>query len=219
MKKTSHYVDNERLFLHICQWQDYHGRLNIIESNDILIKEYENRIDTLKQIDNPSKKRLIEEEIGSIQSKIDILNKTKKTVELSPPEKRENRLIYEEIGKDILKIVDHFASLPCYSNYIFLEDMKMLAIEHCISKAIHKFNRNQTQNPFAYLTQTITWAFWQVLNKEKKLFKSKFEYIKNNVDEKLLKLDYNDYTEQHEELISKFNEGLVEDIEEEEENE
>lgn len=219
MKKNSQYVDNEKLFLNICRWQDFRARLDVIEKNNALINEYKRRISTLKQIDNPCKKRLIDDEIRNISEKIKIMQETNDKIELNPKEKKENRIIYEEIGTDVLKIVDRFSSQPCYSGYIYLEDMKMLAIEHCISKALHKFNRNQTQNPFAYLTQTITWAFWQILNKEKKLFKDKFKFIKDNVDEKLLKLDYNDYTEDFAEKVELYTQGLLDEINEEEKDE
>lgn len=209
MKKTTHYVDNVKLFKEICEWQDYHTRLHIIEQNNILINEYEIRKKILKEINNPLKKKIINNELKDIQEKIDFLSNSNKSVELNNKEKRQNRVIYENIGEVVWKIVNHLASLPKYSGYPFLEDMKMLAIEHCIAKAINKFDRTVTQNPFAYLTQSVTWAFWQVLNKEKKLFKNKFAYIKAHSDEKLQKLDYNDYTEEEIEKYCKFAEGLL----------
>jgi len=208
-KQGKHYVDNDRLFENIKFYQMYKARLEIEEDSKILKKELQDRRTSLLTTSNEEitkgKRKLIDKEIKDIDKRIDNYDKIINENKLAPKERKNNRRRYEEIGVDVLKIVNHIAGYPCYKDYIFLEDMKMLAIEHCIAKAINKFDVNKRDDkgrvyPFTYLSQTTTFAFWQVLNKEKKLFKRKFEYLKNFLStDQLLKLDYNEYTQEEKE--------------------
>ena len=50
---------------------------------------------------------------------------------------------------------------------MFREDMISDGIENCV-QYIHNFNPEKSQNPFAYFTQIIHYAFLRSIQKEKK---------------------------------------------------
>ena len=52
-------------------------------------------------------------------------------------------------------------------NYTFREDMVSDGIENCL-QYIHNFNPNKSNNPFAYFTQIIYYAFIRRIQREKK---------------------------------------------------
>ena len=95
----------------------------------------------------------------------------------------------EELGKDkpritnylgecFLKIATHLSFKPNFVNYIFKDDMISDGIENC-GQYIHNFNPEKSQNPFAYFTQIIHYAFLRRIQKEKKQLE-----IKNKILEK-----------------------------------
>jgi len=95
----------------------------------------------------------------------------------------------EELGKDkpritnylgecFLKIATHLSFKPNFVNYIFKDDMISDGIENCV-QYIHNFNPEKSQNPFAYFTQIIHYAFLRRIQKEKKQLE-----IKNKILEK-----------------------------------
>ena len=95
----------------------------------------------------------------------------------------------EELGKDkpritnylgecFLKIATHSSFKPNFVNYIFKDDMISDGIENCV-QYIHNFNPEKSQNPFAYFTQIIHYAFLRRIQKEKKQLE-----IKNKILEK-----------------------------------
>ena len=51
--------------------------------------------------------------------------------------------------------------------YMFKEDMISDGIENCV-QYIYNFNPEKSQNPFAYFTQIINYAFLRRIQKEKK---------------------------------------------------
>ena len=61
---------------------------------------------------------------------------------------------------------------------MFKEDMISDGIENCV-QYIHNFNPEKSQNPFAYFTQIIHYAFLRRIQKEKKQLE-----IKNKILEK-----------------------------------
>ena len=102
---------------------------------------------------------------------------------------REDREIAEIRGKDkpripryigecFLKIATHLSFKPNFVNYMFKEDMISDGIENCV-QYIHNFNPEKSQNPFAYFTQIIHYAFLRRIQKEKKQLE-----IKNKILEK-----------------------------------
>ena len=62
------------------------------------------------------------------------------------------------IGECFLKIANHLSFKPNFVNYMFKEDMISDGIENCV-QYIHNFNPEKSQNPFAYFTQIIHYAF------------------------------------------------------------
>ena len=62
------------------------------------------------------------------------------------------------LGECFLKIATHLSYKPNFVNYMFREDMIGDGIENCV-QYIHNFNPEKSQNPFAYFTQIIHYAF------------------------------------------------------------
>ena len=91
---------------------------------------------------------------------------------------KEKPRIPRYIGECFLKIATHLSFKPNFVNYMFKEDMISDGIENCI-QYIHNFNPEKSQNPFAYFTQIIHYAFLRRIQKEKKQLE-----IKNKILEK-----------------------------------
>ena len=91
---------------------------------------------------------------------------------------REKPRIPRYIGECFLKIATHLSFKPNFVNYMFKEDMISDGIENCV-QYIHNFNPEKSQNPFAYFTQIIHYAFLRRIQKEKKQLE-----IKNKILEK-----------------------------------
>ena len=82
------------------------------------------------------------------------------------------------IGECFLKIANHLSFKPNFVNYMFKEDMISDGIENCV-QYIHNFNPEKSQNPFAYFTQIIHYAFLRRIQREKRQLD-----IKNKILEK-----------------------------------
>ena len=82
------------------------------------------------------------------------------------------------LGECFLKIATHLSYKPNFVNYMFKDDMICDGIENCV-QYIHNFNPQKSQNPFAYFTQIIHYAFLRRIQKEKKQIE-----IKNKILER-----------------------------------
>jgi len=82
------------------------------------------------------------------------------------------------LGSCFLKIATHLSFKPNFVNYMFKEDMISDGIENCV-QYIHNFDPEKSQNPFAYFTQIIHYAFLRRIQKEKKQLE-----IKNKILER-----------------------------------
>ena len=71
------------------------------------------------------------------------------------------------IGECILKIANHLSYKPNFINYSYRDDMILDGIENCI-QYIDNFDPSKSNNPFAYFTQIIYYAFLRRIAKEKK---------------------------------------------------
>ena len=71
------------------------------------------------------------------------------------------------IGECILKIATHLSYKPNFINYSYRDDMILDGVENCI-QYIDNFNPEKSNNPFAYFTQIIYYAFLRRIAKEKK---------------------------------------------------
>lgn len=92
----------------------------------------------------------------------------------------EKPIVPNYIGESIYQISNRLSTKPNFSKYPFREDMVMDGIENCL-QYMHNFNPEKTQNPFAYFTQIIWYAFLRRIAKEKKQmyirYKSSHEMI------------------------------------------
>ena len=86
--------------------------------------------------------------------------------------------ISKYLGSCFLKIATHLSFKPNFVNYMFKEDMISDGIENCV-QYIHNFDPEKSQNPFAYFTQIIHYAFLRRIQKEKKQLE-----IKNKILER-----------------------------------
>ena len=106
------------------------------------------------------------------------LIKHRENIEIAEIRGNEKPRIPRYIGECFLKIATHLSFKPNFVNYMFKEDMISDGIENCV-QYIHNFNPEKSQNPFAYFTQIIHYAFLRRIQKEKKQLE-----IKNKILEK-----------------------------------
>ena len=78
------------------------------------------------------------------------------------------------IGMCIFQIATRLATKPNFSGYSYKEDMISDGIENCLLY-INNFNPEKSQNPFAYFTQIIWYAFLRRIQKEKKQMYIRFK--------------------------------------------
>ena len=83
------------------------------------------------------------------------------------------------IGECFLKIANHLSFKPNFVNYMFKEDMISDGIENCV-QYIHNFNPEKSQNPFAYFTQIIHYAFLRRIQREKRQLEIKNKNIERS---------------------------------------
>ena len=106
------------------------------------------------------------------------LIKYREDVEIARLQDKTKPVIPRYIGECFLKIANHLSFKPNFVNYMFKEDMISDGIENCV-QYIHNFNPEKSQNPFAYFTQIIHYAFLRRIQREKRQLE-----IKNKILEK-----------------------------------
>ena len=89
-----------------------------------------------------------------------MVNKAKRNKQPKPP-------VTDYIGSCFLKIANHLSYRPNFINYTFRDDMISDGIENCL-QYLDNFNPKTSNNPFAYFTQIIYYAFVRRIQKEKK---------------------------------------------------
>ena len=82
------------------------------------------------------------------------------------------------IGECFLKIATHLSYRPNFFNYTYRDEMISDGIENCL-QYVNNFNPEKSNNPFAYFTQIIYYAFLRRIAKEKKQ-----SHVKNKIIEK-----------------------------------
>ena len=114
--------------------------------------------------------------------------------ELKPP-------VSNYIGECFLKIANHLSYRPNFINYTYKEEMISDGIENCL-QYVSNFNPDKSNNPFAYFTQIIYYAFIRRIQKEKKqqtikrklILKSGFDVeTATNIDDKAYQDAYIEY--------------------------
>ena len=88
------------------------------------------------------------------------VNKAKRTKIIKPS-------VPDYIGECFLKIANHLSYRPNFINYTYRDDMISDGIENCL-QYMRNFNPEKSNNPFAYFTQIIYYAFIRRIQKEKK---------------------------------------------------
>ena len=91
----------------------------------------------------------------------------KKAVNKAKREKKPKPPVTDYIGSCFLKIANHLSYRPNFINYTFRDDMISDGIENCL-QYLDNFNPKTSNNPFAYFTQIIYYAFVRRIQKEKK---------------------------------------------------
>jgi len=102
----------------------------------------------------------------------------KKEYTISINDDQELPLISEYLGSVFLKIAQRLSFRPNFINYTFKNDMISDGIENCLHY-IHNFNPEKSNNPFAYFTQIIYYAFIRRIQKEKKQLYIKYKTMQN----------------------------------------
>lgn len=87
------------------------------------------------------------------------------------------------VGECLVQISERLSYKPNFINYPFREEMVSDGLENAVM-AINNFNPDKTQNPFAYFTQVIYFAFIRRIHKEKRQL-----YIKHKVAEQSFIMD------------------------------
>ena len=91
----------------------------------------------------------------------------KKLVDKAKKEGKKNPRVPDYVGECFLKIANHLSYRPNFINYTFRDDMISDGIENCL-QYLNNFNPKTSNNPFAYFTQIIYYAFLRRIAKEKK---------------------------------------------------
>jgi hypothetical protein len=114
------------------------------------------------------------------------------------------------IGECFLKIANHLSFKPNFVNYMFKEDMISDGIENCV-QYIHNFNPEKSQNPFAYFTQIIHYAFIRRITREKRQLEIKNKILERSGFSEVFTDDntidggnYSDYNSIKDEIHSKL---------------
>jgi len=83
------------------------------------------------------------------------------------------------IGECFLKIANHLSYRPNFINYTYRDEMISDGIENCL-QYVANFNPEKSNNPFAYFTQIIYYAFLRRIAKEKKQTHVRNKIIENS---------------------------------------
>jgi len=101
--------------------------------------------------------------------------------------------IPEKIGLCFMMIAKKLSNKGNFVGYTYKDEMVSDALENCVV-AIHSFNAEKSQNPFAYFTQIIWWAFLRRIEKEKRQTYVKYKSLENlMVENSLSDIDGDEY--------------------------
>jgi len=84
------------------------------------------------------------------------------------------------IGECIWKIANKLSTKPCFMNYSYREEMVSDGIENCILY-FKDYDPAIGQNPFAYFTQVIYYAFLRRINKEEKNRYAMYKHFQESI--------------------------------------
>ena len=92
------------------------------------------------------------------------------------------------IGECFLKIATHVSYKPNFVNYMFREDMISDGIENSV-QYIDNFDPEKSENPFAYFTQIIIYAFLRRIQREKRQLEIKTKIIEKTGFDEVMMID------------------------------
>src|SRR6056300_1326642 len=116
------------------------------------------------------------------------LIKYREDIEIAEIKGKPKPRITNYLGECFLKIATHLSFKPNFVNYMFKEDMISDGIENCV-QYIQNFNPEKSQNPFAYFTQIIHYAFLRRIQKEKKQLDIKTKIIEKTGFDEVMMVD------------------------------
>ena len=141
---------------------------------------------------------------------LDAIIEYKKSVKEAEEQGLPKPRITNYLGECFLKIANHLSFKPNFVNYIFKDDMISDGIENCV-QYIHNFNPEKSQNPFAYFTQIIYYAFLRRIQREKRQLEIKNKILEKTgfdevfVDDGLVDgMNYSDYNSIKDNIHSKL---------------
>jgi hypothetical protein len=111
--------------------------------------------------------------------------------------KNPNEPIPNYIGSCWMKIAEGLSHKPNFINYPHREDMIGDGIENCLMY-FENFDPEKSNNPFAYFTQIIYYAFLRRIQKEKKQL-----YVKYKATEQFGILESSDMSENIDSVVTK----------------
>jgi len=106
-------------------------------------------------------------------------------VQKAEDKKRTKPVVTNYIGECFLKIANHLSYRPNFINYTYRDDMISDGIENCL-QYMRNFNPEKSNNPFAYFTQIIYYAFIRRIQKEKKQQDVKAKLIATSATEMMM---------------------------------
>lgn len=84
--------------------------------------------------------------------------------------------VTDYIAMCFLQIAQRLSYRPNFINYTYKDEMISDGLENCLAY-MHNFNPDKSNNPFAYFTQIIYYAFLRRIQKEKKQQYIKYKYF------------------------------------------
>jgi len=102
----------------------------------------------------------------------------KKNVDDAKANGKEEPRIPAYIGECLFKIATRLSLKPNFIGYSFREEMISDGLENCVNY-LNNFNPEKSDNPFAYFTQIIWFAFIRRIDKEKKHLYIKQKTLEN----------------------------------------
>jgi hypothetical protein len=138
------------------------------------------------------------------------LIKYREDVEIASLQDKPKPVIPRYIGECFLKIANHLSFKPNFVNYMFKDDMICDGIENCV-QYIHNFNPKKSENPFAYFTQIIYYAFLRRIQREKRQLEIKNKILERSGFSEVFTDDntldggnYSDYNSIKDDIYSKI---------------
>ena len=117
------------------------------------------------------------------------------------------------IGECFMKIAEGLSHKPNFINYTYRDEMISDGIENCLMY-FENFNPEKSNNPFAYFTQIIYYAFLRRIQKEKKQLYVKYKATEQiGILDEFEMMEFDDGTNKQFELYDNISE-FIENYEE-----